>query len=863
MSNGLEKGALEQVALDSEVGTRSPNGGKDASEIIIPSQPSSLPGPGILTVRLHQALGLGLPDPSSASSGGVTSRRELPYAILECDRFQVSADALGWSSRGSASWDPAKVFKFDVSASSDLTLHLFISSPDASGEPRAMPLGSISLDPFLQSRAPGLTRVDIQNGTGSVTLEISYLEEKVPLPPLGDSKVWRVLTTVNTGDLIHVEKRDTHRTYAMVTLPTTNCLPSPEAPSYSHPFITPLKFKLESPEGLHLLSPLASGGHLFGHLQRERRFAVDKARFYVAELVCLLEYLHDRRIVASIKPENILIDALGHIRRRWHHTWHAGIPGPRASSRPRGFPDGGLVDLGYPPKRKLTGLPPFYHKDADQRQQRIVGQGLQFPDELPSAAADVLIRLLDKDPARRLGAGGVSEVQSHAFFHGIKWNEVQQKNPTPFKPSNIATGFPIEPRTPRNPRTPKTPPDPWTGGPWSGVRRQSQGLIYERVDFGPCVFWEQVGRVRDSAGGHASDQASSTSTSEDDGWDVLWQPASRQFHFKNRLTNEERAADVQVAGRSDPTSNELPSQGQVEAALALALELGCGERVISKLVEHGVNLNAPILKYEVTNSTLPETVETMPATPLDWAVQHAKADLVNLFLDMGADPNSTAHAIQGPALVNAVRRRNLQLVDMLVGRTDRVSSTRSLALAVDQADTTIVNTLLANGVRCEFEESDRPRPPNPNHYDSCTFGCTPELEAEHFIPPLVRAAQLGNADLVRLLLTHGADANVSYHGLTSGRQEPGDPAQITPAPTPQFSCGRVAQLAMELGYSEVVQLLLKSGADIHLAQPSWPVPGHTCKLVPRTVYLEVTAGLEADRLLLPSGTKFSNSQDGA
>ncbi|KAH6997390.1 hypothetical protein EDB80DRAFT_883535 [Ilyonectria destructans] len=617
-----------------------------------------------------------------------------------------------------------------------------------SGEPRVIPLESISLDP--------------------VTLEISYLEEK--LPPLGDGKVWSVFKTVNAGDLVHVEKQDSHRSYAMVTLPTTNFLPSPETPSHSQRFITPLKFALESPEGLHLLSPLASGGHLFSHLQRERRFAVDKARFYVAELVCLLEYLRDKRIVASIKPENILIDALDHISLCTPGLFGLDmqdgggiIPGTPEYPAPElllGHAASRMADwwtLGILLHEMLTGLPPLYHKDVDEKQQRIIDQGLQFPDELPSAAEDVLIRLLDKDPAKRLGVGGVSEVTSHAFFHGIKWNEVQGKNPSPFKPSTIATVFPIEPRKPRNPRKSRKPET--SPSPWSGVRRQSQGLIYERVDFGPFVFWEQVSRVRENAGGHALDQASSMS--EDDGWDVLWQPASRRFNFKNRLTSEERAADVQAADRrpqapppahSDPTSNELPSQSQAEAALALALELGCGKRVISKLLEHGVNLNAPILKYGVSNLTLPESVEMIPATSLDWAVEHSKADLVNLFLDMGADPNSTAHAIQGPALVNAVRRRNLQFVDILVRRTNRVSSTRSLGLAVDQADTTIVDTLLANGVPCDFEESDRPRPQNPNHYDSCTFGSTPELEAEHFIPPLVRAAQLGNADLVRLLL---------------------------------------------------------------------------------------------------------------
>ncbi|KAH7176104.1 hypothetical protein EDB81DRAFT_850114 [Dactylonectria macrodidyma] len=842
MSNILEK-KFEQIDLDSGKGTgerlmdtTAPAPAlvkslSDASEVMIPSQPPSLPGPGILSVRLHQALGLGLLDPSSASSQD-TPRPELPYAVLECDGFQVSVDAFCWSSRGNATWDPSQVFKFDVSASSHLTLYLFIGTPpDASEEARVIPLGSIGLDPLLQSQAPSVARVDIQNGIGSFTLDISYLEEKVP--PLGDEKVWRVFETVNTGDVVHVEKRDSHR--------------SPEAPSYSHRFITPLKFALESPEGLHLLSPLASGGHLFGHLQRERRFAVDKARFYAAELVCLLEYLHGKRIVASVKPENMLIDAVGHISLctpgLFGLDMQGGggiIPGTPEYPAPElllGHAASRMADwwtLGILLHEMLTGLPPFYHKDADERKRRIIGQGLQFPDELPSAAEHVLIRLLDKDPAKRLGLGGASQVKSHAFFHGVKWDEVQQKNPTPFKPSTLATVFPMGPGRRRKPENPTT-----SSSPYSGVRRESQGFIYERVDFGPFVFWEKVGPVPDKAGGLTSGQASSTS--EDDGWDVLWQPASQRFNFKNRLTSEERAPRP---AHSDSTSNELPSQGQAEAALALALELGCGKRVISKLVEHGVNLNAPILEYDVTKLELPVLLEMIPATSLDWAVQHEKAHLVKLFLELGADPNSTGHAIRGPALVTAVRKRNLQLVDMLVQRTNRVSSTRSLGIAVDHADTAIVNTLLANGVRCDFQESDRPPPKVTHHHDGCTFKDIPELEAEHFIPPLVRAAQLGNADLVRLLLAHGADANVSYHGLTGGRQEPGDPAPITPAP--RFSCGRVVQLAMELGSSEIVQLLLDSGADIHLAQPSWPVPGHTCKLVPRTVYLEVTAGLEAE-----------------
>lgn len=104
------------------------------------------------------------------------------------------------------------------------------------------------------------------------------------------------------------------------------------------------------------------------------------------------------------------------------------------------------------------------------------------------------------------------------------------------------------------------------------------------------------------------------------------------------------------------------------------------------------------------------------------------------------------------------------------------------------------------------------------------------------MPPLVRAVREGSAPLVRLLLAHGADANVGFHDL---------PVELVALYIPLFriSCGRVAQLAMSLGHLEIVQLLLAAGANIHLAQPIWA--GHECEMIPRKEYLEITAGLRA------------------
>lgn len=55
---------------------------------------------------------------------------------------------------------------------------------------------------------------------------------------------------------------------------------------------------------------------MFTYLRRVKKFDEETSRFYAAEIVIVLEFLHDKHGIAyrDLKPENILLDAEGHIK---------------------------------------------------------------------------------------------------------------------------------------------------------------------------------------------------------------------------------------------------------------------------------------------------------------------------------------------------------------------------------------------------------------------------------------------------------------------------------------------------------------------------------------------------------------------
>ncbi|XP_021773899.1 serine/threonine-protein kinase WAG1-like [Chenopodium quinoa] len=318
---------------------------------------------------------------------------------------------------------------------------------------------------------------------------------------LRNLKLLRILGTGNLGRVFLCRIRDYHHSspnshFALKVVDKDSLSPKKlshvqtEAEILSmldHPFLPTLYAHVEVSHYTCLLIDYCSGGDLHSLLRKQPsyRLPASAVKFYAAEVLVALEYLHSLGIVyRDLKPENILIKEDGHIMlsdfdlcfksdvtakieklegqvnrtgsiksrksRRFDRTmgdefvaeptgaFSKSCVGTHEYLAPElvsGNGHGNGVDwwgFGVLIYELLYGTTPFKGVNKEATLRNIASsRDVRFgyveerdieDDKDMAAAKDLIEKLLVKDPSLRMGAiRGAAEIKKHPFFNGVKW----------------------------------------------------------------------------------------------------------------------------------------------------------------------------------------------------------------------------------------------------------------------------------------------------------------------------------------------------------------------------------------------------------------------------------------------------------
>ena len=226
----------------------------------------------------------------------------------------------------------------------------------------------------------------------------------------------------------------------------------------NHPFIVNMHYAFQDKDNLYLVMDMLSGGDLRYHVSRYRKFSEEQTRFFIANMVYALQYIHSHNVIhRDIKPENLVLDEKGYVRitdfgiakenMPDNSSETSGTPGYMApevmKAKNHSFP----VDffaigvIGY---EFMLGRRPYYGKNRKEIKEQMLSTPAVIKEEniahgWSTDSADFINLLLKRKEEKRLGyKNGASELMNHPWLKYYPWSELKNKTLlAPFIPDQI------------------------------------------------------------------------------------------------------------------------------------------------------------------------------------------------------------------------------------------------------------------------------------------------------------------------------------------------------------------------------------------------------------------------------------------
>ncbi|XP_033880896.3 myotonin-protein kinase-like isoform X1 [Acipenser ruthenus] len=285
-----------------------------------------------------------------------------------------------------------------------------------------------------------------------------------------DFEILKVIGRGNFSEVAIAKMRRTERVYAMKIMNKWDMVKRGEIARFQEErevmvrgdrrWITELHYAFQDDNNLYLVMDYYVGGDLLTLLSKfGDRIPEEMSQFYLAEMVMAVDSIHRLGYVhRDIKPDNILLDAQGHIRLGdFGSCLKLREDGMIRSSVAVGTPDylspeilhavedssccyGPECDwwsLGICAFEMFFGQTPFYADSIAETYAKIINfqEHFEFPRSVPEVSEEArdLIGGLVCGRQQRLGRCGFEDFKGHPFFVGINWEKLRHCQP-PFQP---------------------------------------------------------------------------------------------------------------------------------------------------------------------------------------------------------------------------------------------------------------------------------------------------------------------------------------------------------------------------------------------------------------------------------------------